>query len=321
MLGMHGAAYANYTITRCDVMIVAGARFDDRVTGKLTTFNPEAKVIHIDIDKAELGKNRLPTISLYGDVRTVVGALAQACAPSARGPWLAQVGEWVERFPLVPHKVKESGEIRPQHLLDKLTAVTGGEAIVATDVGQHQMWTAQFYHPAHPRHFLSSGGLGTMGFGLPSAIGAWFGRPDREVWLVTGDGSLQMNIQELATAVINKVPVRVMLINNGYLGMVRQWQELFFERNYSETWLHTVPTGDSDWVCPDFCKLFEAYGAQARRVTRDDQVDAAIDWARTVDGPVLVEFVVHEEENVWPMVPAGGDTGAPILEPEEGGHA
>jgi acetolactate synthase-1/2/3 large subunit len=316
MLGMHGAAYANYAITRCDVMIVCGARFDDRVTGKLATFAPDAKVVHIDIDPAELGKNRVPLAPVHGDVAASLTALSAAVAPAKHAPWRAQVTQWKADFPLVPHRVKETGEIRPQHLLETLTRVTGGEAIVATDVGQHQMWAAQFYRPTEPRLFLTSGGLGTMGFGLPAAIGAWFGRPDREVWLVTGDGSLQMNIQELAVAALERVPLRVMLINNGYLGMVRQWQELFFARNYAETWLHTVPSDGDPIISPDFCKLFEAYGIAARRVTRDDEVDAAIDWARGVDGPALIEFVVHEEENVWPMVPAGGDTGKPILEPE-----
>ncbi|MBI5832003.1 MAG: biosynthetic-type acetolactate synthase large subunit [Armatimonadetes bacterium] len=317
MLGMHGAAYANYAITRCDTMIVLGARFDDRVTGKLATFNPEARVVHIDIDAAELGKNRIPTAPVQGDVAAALRALTVRCEPRDRSAWAKRVTDWKESFPLVAHKAMDTGEIRPQHLLDKLTQATAGRAIVATDVGQHQMWTAQFYHPAEPRLFLTSGGLGTMGFGLPAAIGAWFACPEKEVWLVTGDGSIQMNIQELAVAVIEKVPLRIMLINNGYLGMVRQWQELFFERNYSETWLHTVPNG-SEVISPDFCRLMEAYGGQARRVTADADVEAAIDWAREVDGPVLLEFVVHEEENVWPMVPAGGDTGKPILEPEGG---
>jgi len=317
MLGMHGAAYANYAITRCDVMIVCGARFDDRVTGKLATFAPHARVVHLDIDPAELGKNRIPLAPVPGDVAGSLAALTAACTQRRHEAWRTQVDQWRQQFPLVPHRVKDTGEIRPQHLLDKLTAATGGEAILATDVGQHQMWAAQFYRPRQPRLFLTSGGLGTMGFGLPSAIGAWFGKPRREVWLVTGDGSIQMNIQELAVAVLEKVPLRVMLINNGYLGMVRQWQELFFARNYSETWLHTVPSGEPDSVVsPDFCKLFEAYGAAARRVFRDQDVDEAIDWARTVDGPALIEFIVHEEENVWPMVPAGGDTAEPILEPE-----
>ena len=315
MLGMHGAAYANYAITRCDTMIVLGARFDDRVTGKLATFNPEARVVHIDIDAAELGKNRIPTAPVQGDVAAALRALTERCEPRDRTAWRKRCTSWKESFPLVPHKAMESGEIRPQHLLEKLTAATDGRAIVATDVGQHQMWAAQFYHPAEPRLFLTSGGLGTMGFGLPAAIGAWFAQPEKEVWLVTGDGSIQMNIQELAVAVLEKVPLRIMLINHGHLGMVRQWQELFFERNYSETWLHTVPNG-GDVISPDFCALMAAYGGKARRVATDAEVDAAIDWAREQDGPVLIEFVVREEENVWPMVPAGGDTGKPILEPE-----
>lgn len=320
MLGMHGAAYANYAITRCDTMIVLGARFDDRVTGKLSTFNPEAKVVHVDIDAAELGKNRFPDAPVNATVAEALRALTPACASGDRAAWKQQVAEWKQRHPLVAHVARPNGEIRPQHLLEKLTAATGGRAIVSTDVGQHQMWAAQFYQPKEPRLFLTSGGLGTMGAGLPLALGAWFARPDREVWLVTGDGSLQMNIQELAVAVIAKAPIKILLINNGYLGMVRQWQELFHERNYSETWLHDKPTPDgtpADVLSPDFCALMEAYGGKARRVWSDQQVNDAIDWARTVqDGPVLLEFIVNEEENVWPMVPAGGDTGEPILEPE-----
>ena len=316
MPGMHGNYAAIMAMQEADLLITLGARFDDRVTGRVSAFAPGAKVVHVDIDPAELGKNRVPLAPVHGDVAASLTALSAAVAPAKHAPWRAQVTQWKADFPLVPHRVKETGEIRPQHLLETLTRVTGGEAIVATDVGQHQMWAAQFYRPTEPRLFLTSGGLGTMGFGLPAAIGAWFGRPDREVWLVTGDGSLQMNIQELAVAALERVPLRVMLINNGYLGMVRQWQELFFARNYAETWLHTVPSDGDPIISPDFCKLFEAYGIAARRVTRDDEVDAAIDWARGVDGPALIEFVVHEEENVWPMVPAGGDTGKPILEPE-----
>ncbi|MCC7494365.1 MAG: biosynthetic-type acetolactate synthase large subunit [Fimbriimonadaceae bacterium] len=317
MIGMHGAAYANYALTRCDVMLTVGARFDDRVTGKLATFAPEAKVIHIDVDRAELGKNRWPLVGVEGDLKTVLQRLLpRVQRHPERAAWVTQVQDWKAQHPLVPHRVKETGEIRPQHLLEQLNRLTGGQAIVSTDVGQHQMWAAQFYRPAEPRLWLTSGGAGTMGFGLPAAIGAWFARPGRANWLVTGDGSLQMNIQELAVAVLERVPVKVLLINNGYLGMVRQWQELFHGRNYSETWLSTVATPESPRISPDFVKLFEAYGAVGRRVFDDADVEEAMAWAAAVDGPALVEFVVHDEENVWPMVPAGGDTAAPILEPE-----
>ncbi len=316
MIGMHGAAYANYTITRCDVMVVVGARFDDRVTGKLATFAPKAQVIHVDIDPAELGKNRTPVVALRADVKKTLTALTEYVQQVDREPWLEQVRDWKDRFPLVPHRVSEDGRIRPQHLLEVLNSVTGGNAIVATDVGQHQMWAAQFYRPSGPRQFLTSGGLGTMGFGLPAAIGAWFAQPEREIWLVTGDGSIQMNVQELAVAALEGVPLKVMLLNNGYLGMVRQWQELFHQRNYSETWLYTVPTEDSPRVSPDFVKLFDAYGLPARRVTTDDEVQEAMAWLQSLDTAGLVEFIVHDEENVWPMVPAGGDTAEPILEPE-----
>ncbi len=315
MLGMHGAAYANYAITRCDVMICAGARFDDRVTGKLATFAPEAKVVHIDIDPAELGKNRIPIVGLQADVKAALAALRPLIQSWERRAWLGQVADWRERHPLVPHRVRQSGEIRPQHVIELLNELTGGAAIVSTDVGQHQMWAAQFYQPAEPRLFLTSGGLGAMGFGLPAAIGAWFAVPERENWLVTGDGSFQMNIQELAVAAIERVPVKIMVINNGYLGMVRQWQELFHQGNYSETWLHTVANSPEALVSPDFVKLAEAYGIPARRVFVAEEVRGSMEWMQSVDGPALVDFVVHEEENVWPMVPAGGDTAEPILEP------
>lgn len=315
MLGMHGAAYANYTITRCDLMIVCGARFDDRVTGRLSSFNPGAQVIHIDIDPAELGKNRAVQVAVEADVRRALQALAPRVRRMDRSAWLAQVEDWRTRHPLVPYRTNERGDLRPQHLIEALDQATGGEAIVATDVGQHQMWAAQFYHPRAPRLFLTSGGLGAMGAGLPMAIGAWFACPEREVWVVTGDGSLQMNIQELAVAALERVPVKIMLVNNGYLGMVRQWQELFHDRNYSETRLHTVPGDGSPIISPDFVKVAEGYAIPARRVTEAEDVRDAVAWARQTDGPVLIDFVVHEEENVWPMVPAGGDTGEPLLDP------
>lgn len=318
MLGMHGAAYANYAITQCDLMIVCGARFDDRVTGKLATFNPEAKVIHIDIDPAELGKNRAVEVAVEANIKPALRALLPRVQRQDRKEWLAQVDGWKKRHPLVARGPKETGEIRPQLLLDKLSAATEGKAIVVADVGQHQMWAAQFYHPSEPRLFQTSGGLGAMGFSLPAAIGAQFGCPDREVWVICGDGGIQMNIQELAVASLHRLPIRIMLVNNGYLGMVRQWQELFHDRNYSETWLQTRPSdhpaGDAR-VIPDFVKLCDAYGIEAKRIEDAVDVEGAIEWARGVDGPALLEFVVHEEENVWPMVPAGGDTGEPLLDP------
>lgn len=305
MLGMHGAAYANYAITSCDVMIALGVRFDDRVTGRLETFAPEAKVIHVDIDPAELGKNRTPLVPIQGDVKQVVTQLLPLIEHRPRMAWHEQIAQWKAAYPL-RIKGEEDGRLKPQHVIQALNEITKGKAIVTTSVGQHQMWAAQFYRVEEPRRFLTSGGLGAMGFGFPAAIGAKFARPEEEVWCITGDGSFQMNLQEMAVAVLHKLPIRIVLINNGYLGMVRQWQQLFHEARYAETYLGGVP---------DFARLAEAYGAAGRRVEKVEEIIPALEWAQEfTDRPVLLDFRVAQEENVFPMVPAGGDTGRPLLE-------
>jgi acetolactate synthase-1/2/3 large subunit len=293
MLGMHGTAYANFAVQRSDLLIAIGARFDDRITGKLDTFAPEADILHIDIDPTAISKSIKVDIPIVGDARRVLVKLVPRVASRPRGGWLARVAEWKAKHPLT---FAEDGKLHPQLVVQKIHEVTEGRAVVCTEVGQNQMWAAQFYGYSEPRTWVSSGGLGTMGFGLPAAIGAKLGRPDRIVFDVAGDGSIQMNIQELATAVCNEVPVKVAILNNGYLGMVRQWQQLFWGRRYS----HTDICGT-----PDFVKLAEAYGALGLRVTEADEVESALRRAIEDPRPALIDFVVEREENVTPMVPAG----------------
>jgi len=295
MLGMHGTAYANYAIQHADLIIAVGARFDDRVTGKLDAFAPRVeKVIHIDIDPSSISKNVRVAIPIQGDAKNVLTKLLPQVEEKVRQEWLAQIAEWKRQFPL--EYDRDSHELKPQYVVEQIDEATGGEAIIATEVGQNQMWAAQYYVFKHPRQLLSSGGLGTMGYGFPAAIGAQVGCPDRVVFDIAGDGSIQMNIQELATVVDLNLPVKVAILNNGYLGMVRQWQELFFERRYS----HTQLTGN-----PDFVKLAEAYGATGIRVASKDEVRPALERALETNGPVVLDFHVAPEENVFPMVPAG----------------
>ena len=296
MLGMHGTVYANYAVTECDLLIAIGARFDDRVTGKLDAFAPHARIVHIDVSPVSIGKSVPADIPVVGDARQVLAELVELVEPSDRKEWLVQIAEWKERHPLAYDRASDL--VKPQYVVEQIHEVTDGRAIIATDVGQNQMWAAQYYTYREPRSFLSSGGLGTMGYGLPAAIGAQFACPDRTVFLVAGDGSLQMNIQELATAVVNKLPIKIALLDNGYLGMVRQWQELFFNRRYSSTYLR-----DGN---PDFVKVAEAYGAVGICVERRDGVRPALEAAMKVkDRPALIDFRVDPEENVFPMVPAG----------------
>ncbi|MBN1810084.1 MAG: biosynthetic-type acetolactate synthase large subunit [Planctomycetes bacterium] len=293
MLGMHGTVYANYAVTNCDLLIAVGARFDDRVTGKLDAFAPNAKVVHIDIDPSAISKNVHVDMPIVGDCKKVLKELKEHIKPNEREAWVRTVAEWKEKYPL---SYPQDGKLHPQMVVEKLHEVTGGDAIIVTDVGQNQMWAAQFYRYSKPRTFISSGGLGTMGYGFPAAIGAQVGMPDRKVALVSGDGSIQMNIQELATAHRLDLPIVIVLLNNGYLGMVRQWQELFFARRYSHTTLEANP---------DFVKLVEAYGAKGMRVDRAGDVEQALREAFDARTLTLIDFVVEPEANVFPMVPSG----------------
>ena len=302
MLGMHGTSYANYVMMETDLIVAIGARFDDRITGRLDTFAPHASVIHVDIDPAEISKNIRARVPIVGDAKQVLKKMLAAAEPLVEAgegkdlkAWHRQIRTWKKEFPLV---VPEGGSLRPQFVVSEIYRVTKGKAVVVTEVGQNQMWAAQFYKSTRPRCFLSSGGLGTMGFGLPAAMGAKVGCPEAVVIDIAGDGSIQMNIQELATAVINKIPVVVAILNNGYLGMVRQWQELFYEKRYAHTDLQ-------DNISPDFVKLAEAYGAVGIRVTEPEEVAPALRRALKAKRPVLIDFVIEREENVFPMVAPG----------------
>ncbi len=295
MPGMHGVVPACYALRDTDLMITIGARFDDRVTGDLSKFAQGARIIHIDIDAAEHNKVVQSDVVIAGDAREVLAQLVPQVQARQPGKWEEQLVQWREKHPLRYNEPDEG--IAPQYVVEQIYEATGGEAIITTEVGQNQMWAAQYYKVDKPRHFLSSGGLGTMGYGFPAAIGAQVGCPEAVVWDIAGDGSIQMNIQELATAVINKLPVKVAILNNSYLGMVRQWQELFYDRRYSGTDL----TGN-----PDFARVAEAYGGMGIKVAEPEQVRPAIEQAMEVDDrPTFIDFLVTKEENVFPMIPAG----------------
>lgn len=298
MLGMHGTRYANYAVGECDVLVAVGVRFDDRVTGKIETFASHARIIHIDIDAAEIGKNVDVDVPIVGRVKEVLQAINQRLEPvDGMSEWHRTIERWKREYPL-RYGPSCEGRIMPQHVVEKIYDLTQGEAIITTEVGQNQMWAAQYYKFKHPRRFLSSGGLGTMGYGFPAAIGAKIACPDLPVIDIAGDGSIQMNIQELATAVSYKLPIVVCILNNQFLGMVRQWQGLFYGGRYSYT--------DISYQ-PDFVKLAEAYGAVGMRVKEDKEVDAALVEALKVDDrPVLIDFWVEKEADVYPMVPPGG---------------
>ncbi len=300
MLGMHGTRAANYAMDEADLIVAIGARFDDRVTGKLSEFAPHAKFIHIDIDPAEISKNVPAHIPIVGDAKQVVPKLTREYRAlqtdgSRLEPWWKKIRAWQEEYPLTYEPGKD-GEIKPQLMIDVLHRVTGGDAIVTSDVGQHQMWTGQRYGFERPRRWINSGGLGTMGFGLPSAIGAKVACPDDTVVCVAGDGSLIMTCQELATCVNEEIPVKVFLMNNGYMGMVRQWQELFWDNRYSGVELGPSP----DWV-----KLAEAFGATGMRCEKDDELEGMMSAAIEQDGPVLVDVRVTPKENCFPMFASG----------------
>jgi acetolactate synthase I/II/III large subunit len=300
MLGMHGTRAANYAMDEADLIIGVGARFDDRVTGKLSEFAPRAKFIHIDIDPAEISKNVPAHIPIVGDARNILPRLtaeyrALAADPARLEEWWSRIRSWQERHPL-RYEDSSDSEIKPQYMIQALYEATGGDAIVTSDVGQHQMWTAQYFHFSEPRRWINSGGLGTMGFGLPAAMGAKVGCPDQTVVCIAGDGSVQMNIQELATCAQEGIAIKVFIMNNGYLGMVRQWQELFWDKRYSH-----VDMGQY----PDFVKLAEAYGATGIRLEDKRTLVNDVREAINTDGPVLVDVRVTREENTYPMIPAG----------------
>ncbi|MBW1941188.1 MAG: biosynthetic-type acetolactate synthase large subunit [Deltaproteobacteria bacterium] len=296
MIGMHGTYRANMTTGECDLMITVGARFDDRVTGKIDQFARQAKIVQIDIDPTSIQKNIPVTLPIVGDCKKTLEHLNNHLGDlkAKRAKWFEQIDTWKEKARL-SYEQKED-VIKPQYVIEKLYELTKGEAIITTEVGQNQMWAAQYYHLKQPNHFITSGGLGVMGFGLPAAIGAKAACPDKMVVDIAGDGSIQMNIQELATAIQFCLPVKIVLLNNQYLGMVRQWQELFYEKRYACTTMEHAP---------DFVKLAEAYGAVGLRATKPEEVESVLSEGLSKPGTVIMEFVVSREEGVYPMVPAG----------------
>ncbi len=305
MIGMHGTYRSNMSSSACDLMIAVGVRFDDRVTGRTDAFAAQARIVHIDIDPSSIRKNIPVAVPVVGDCRIsleMINAMLAGGAPEElaerRRPWLGQIAAWQSTQPLA---YRQCERIKPQHVVEKIYELTRGAAIVTTEVGQNQMWAAQYYHFDRPNCFVTSGGLGCMGFGLPAAIGAQIACPDRTVVDIAGDGSIQMNIQEMATAVQYNLPVKIAILNNGHLGMVRQWQELFYGKRYSATRVECAP---------DFVKLAEAYGAVGLRATRPEEVVPVLQEALAIRRPVVMDFVVEAEECVYPMVPAG----APITE-------
>ena len=300
MLGMHGTYRANMAIGACDLLIGIGVRFDDRVTGKVETFAPNANIIHIDIDPTSIGKNIPVTVPIVGDCKIVLQGLNRFLREEkvkidkkSRKSWLDQIEKWKSTQPL---RYEQTDVIKPQYVIEKLYELTKGQAIITTEVGQNQMWAAQYYHFDRPNCFITSGGLGCMGFGLPAAIGAQVACPDKLVVDVAGDGSIQMNIQELATAVQYNLPVKVVILNNRYLGMVRQWQQLFYEKRYAATDIEQAP---------DFAKLAESYGALGLKATKPGEVEATLKQGLDSPGPAFMDFWIAREECVYPMVPAG----------------
>ena len=305
MLGMHGSAYANMAIDNADLIIAIGMRFDDRVTGKVSAFASHANIIHIDIDPAEIGKNVRVDVPIVGDIKTVLQAINKLIVPVTHGEWVSQVEDWRKKRPSL--EIRDHDKVLPQYVIRKIYEVTKGEAIIVTGVGQHQMWSAQHYFYDKPNTLITSGGLGAMGFGLPAAMGAKIGCPDRPVWCIDGDGGFQMTIQELATIVQEQAAVKIAIINNSYLGMVRQWQEFFYKKRYVATSLS----------CPDFVKVAEGYCLPGLRVERKEEVVPAIEQAMEHPGSFLIDFRVEPEENVYPMVPPGAAISEILEEPKE----
>jgi len=309
MLGMHGTYRANMAVTHCDLIVAVGARFDDRVTGKLDEFAPNAKIVHIDIDPTSISKNVRVDVPIVGDVKSVLKKMLGLIQGEEWAGWGEKLGDWTAEIEVWREAHKLAYEvtpdvIKPQFVVEQLREATGGDCIVATEVGQNQMWAAQFFTLDHPRCWITSGGLGTMGYGFPAAMGAQAAFPDRTVIDIAGDGSIQMNIQELATVVQYGLPVKIAILNNGFLGMVRQWQELFFQKRYS----HTRMEG-----APDFVKLADAYGMLGLRAQRPEEVRPVIDRALAHPGPVIMDFRVDPEEGVYPMVPAGAPISKMLL--------
>ncbi|HET6611134.1 MAG TPA: biosynthetic-type acetolactate synthase large subunit [Kofleriaceae bacterium] len=306
MMGMHGEAWVNTAIQRADLLIACGMRFDDRVTGKLSTYARGAKKIHLEIDPAEVGKNVDVDVALLGDLGASLRALQPKIEPRGRDPWCASIAEMRgEAARRDIQNLPANGKLYTAHVIADIWRLTAGGAIVASDVGQHQMWAAQYYKHESPRTLVTSGGLGTMGFALPAAIGAQFARRDAEVWVIAGDGGFQMTAAELSVCAQENIPIRIAIINNGYLGMVRQWQELFYERRYSATPI----------ASPDFVKLAEAHGLVGLRVERRDQIDDVVARARSAPGTVVIDFRVEREDTVYPMVAAGADLDQMIRRP------
>ena len=318
MPGMHGTYTAVTAMQRSDLLVALGARFDDRVTGKLAGFAPDAKIVHVDVDPAEIGKNRFVDVPIVGDCKDVIAKLAAELskrqedggAPD-RSAWLAQLADWQAKYPL--RYGLEAGTLKPQYCVERLRHFADDDTILVAGVGQHQMYAAQYWRFERPRHWINSGGLGTMGFAVPAAMGAKVGQPDKRVVAIDGDGCFQMTAQELATSNTEKIPFVTAILNNGYLGMVRQWQELFFDERYSGVYL------DPD--VPNYVKLAEAYGAVGLRVDSPEEVDAAIEKAYGIeDRSVVIDFRVDPREGVFPMVPAGATNDAIILGPEFAPH-
>jgi acetolactate synthase-1/2/3 large subunit len=315
MPGMHGNYTAITSMQKADLLIALGTRFDDRVTGKVGSFAPDAKVIHVDIDPAELGKIRRPDVPIVGDCRLVIEQIVQAlkdlgAEPPDRSPWKSQISGWQEKFPLHYEPQQEGDALKPEYVLETLRDSNPDDTIVVSGVGQHQMWTSQYWKFNHPYTWVNSGGLGTMGFCVPAAIGAKVGRPDRRVWAIDGDGCFQMTAQELTTAATERIPVKVAILNNAYLGMVRQWQEMFYDERYSEVYLSPD--------LPDYVKWAEAMGCVAFRVESPEEVQPTIDKANEIDDrPVVIDFRTDEREKVFPMVPAGASNDDVVVHPAQ----
>ena len=305
MLGMHGMAYANLAVDSSDLIIAVGMRFDDRATGKVSTLAPHARIIHIDIDPAEIGKNVRADVPIVGDAKSVLNALIKQITSTEHVEWFEQLDDWRKEHPST--NIRESDSVLPQYVVRQIYEVTKGKATIITGVGQNQMWAAQHFWYDRPNTLISSGGLGTMGFGLPASVGVKIGRPDDTVWLIDGDGSFQMTMQELGTIAQERLAIKIAIMNNGYLGMVRQWQELFYERRYVATPLSG----------PDYVKVGEAYGIPGVRVTRKVDVIPAVEKAMEEPGPFLIDFAIEPEENVYPMVPSGAGLGEMLEEPKK----